>query len=57
MIVVTPKPAAGAMQETLAPVPVRQAEPKTGGSYTRNPADGSLVKNPVPVPATQPNQE
>lgn len=57
MIVVTPKPAAGAVQETLAPVPVRQAEPKAGGSYTRNPADGSLIKNPAAVPATQSNQE
>ena len=54
MNVVTTKPAA-AMQVTPAPVPVRQAEPKTGGSYTRNPVDGTLVKNPAP--ATQPNQE
>nr|WP_314634676.1 hypothetical protein [uncultured Janthinobacterium sp.] len=55
MNVVTQKPAATAVQET--PAPIRQAEPKTGGSYTRNPADGSLIKNPAPAPATQPNQE
>lgn len=54
MNVVTTKPAA-AMQVMPAPVPVRQAEPKTGGSYTRNPVDGSLVKNPAT--ATQLNQE
>ena len=53
MIVTTPKPAAATVQDT--PAPVRQAEPKTGGSYTRNPVDGSLVKNPAP--ATKPNQE
>ncbi|MGV8867638.1 MAG: hypothetical protein ACOH2S_11995 [Janthinobacterium svalbardensis] len=55
MTVVTPKPAASAVQDTPEPIPARQAEPKAGGSYTRNPADGSLVKNPAP--ATQPNQE
>lgn len=54
MNVVTPKPAAAA-QVTPAPVPVRQAEPKTGGSYTRNPATGELVKNAAP--ATPSNQE
>jgi len=43
------------VQDAPAPAPVRQAEPKTGGSYTRNPVDGSLVKNAAP--ATQPNQE
>ncbi|MGK5069204.1 hypothetical protein [Janthinobacterium sp. RT4P48] len=53
MNVVLPKPAAATAQET--PAPIRQAEPKAGGSYTRNPADGSLIKNPAP--ATQPNQE
>ncbi|MGK5024593.1 hypothetical protein [Janthinobacterium sp. RB2R34] len=54
MNVVTPKPAAAA-PVTPAPAPVRQAEPKTGGSYTRNPATGDLVKNAAP--ATQPHQE
>ncbi|MEF2265357.1 hypothetical protein V3C40_01075 [Janthinobacterium sp. LS2A] len=57
MTVVTPKPAVSAAQDTPAPIPVRQAEPKTGGSYSRNPVDGTLVKNPVPAPATQPNKE
>jgi hypothetical protein len=55
MNVVTQKPAAATVQDTSAPI--RQAEPKAGGSYTRNPADGSLIKNPAPVTATQPNQE
>lgn len=54
MNVVTPKPAA-AVQVTPAPVPVRQAEPKTGGSYTRNPATGDLVKNITPT--AQPAKE
>lgn len=51
---VTPKPVATA-QVAPAPVPVRQAEPKTGGSYTRNTATGDLVKNAAP--ATPSNQE
>nr|WP_314606560.1 hypothetical protein [uncultured Janthinobacterium sp.] len=53
MNVATPKPAA--VQVTPAPAPVRHAEPNSGGSYTRNTVDGTLVKNPAP--ATQPNQE
>lgn len=53
MNVETQKPAAAIVQDT--PAPIRQAEPKTGGSYSRNPVDGTLVKNPTP--ATQPNQE
>lgn len=53
MNAVTQKPAAAIVQDT--PAPIRQAEPKTGGSYSRNPVDGTLVKNPAP--ATQPNQE
>lgn len=53
MNAVTQKPAVAIVQDT--PAPIRQAEPKTGGSYSRNPVDGTLVKNPAP--ATQPNQE
>lgn len=52
-----PLPAAAAPAEA-APVaftPARQCEPKTGGSYTRNPATGTLVKNAAP--ATPSNQE
>ncbi|QYG07177.1 hypothetical protein [Janthinobacterium sp. PAMC25594] len=52
----TPKPpAAPAPSVAATPAPIRHAEPKTGGSYTRNPVDGSLVKNPAT--ATQLNQE
>lgn len=40
-------PAAGA--------PVHE-EPTTGGSYTRNPATGALMKN-EPQPVAQPSQE
>ena len=54
MNVATTKPAA-AMQVTPAPVPVRQAEPKTGGSYTRNLVTGALAKSAAP--ATQPAKE
>lgn len=54
MIVVTPKTAA-AVQVTPAPAPVRQAEPTAGGSYTRNPATGDLVKNMTPT--AQPAKE
>lgn len=54
MNVVTPKPVAAA-QVTPAPVPVRQAEPKSGGSYTRNPATGDLIKNITPT--AQPAKE
>lgn len=53
MNVATQKPATATVQDT--PAPIHLAEPKTGGSYSRNPVDGTLVKNPAP--ATQPNQE
>lgn len=32
-----------------APAPVRHPEPKTGGSYTRNPVTGALVKSVAPA--------
>ncbi|MGK5080472.1 hypothetical protein [Janthinobacterium sp. HLX7-2] len=37
------------------PAPIRHADPKTGGSYTRNLVTGALVKNAAP--AAQPKQE
>lgn len=33
--------------------PARQCEPKAGGSYTRIPATGALVKNDLPVPPSK----
>ncbi len=50
-----PAPAAPAETASVAFTPARQCEPKTGGSYTRIPATGALVKNEPPVP--QPKQE
>lgn len=51
-------PTAVAAPAEAAPVaftPARQCEPKSGGSYTRIPATGTLVKNDSPV--LQPKQE
>lgn len=57
MNAMTSKPLAAAPVEPApaAFTPARQCEPKTGGSYTRIPATGALVKNDTPVP--QPKQE
>lgn len=47
--------AAPAESEPVVFTPSRQCEPKSGGSYTRIPATGTLVKNDLPV--LQPKQE
>ncbi len=36
---------------------VRHAEPRVGGSFTRNPHTGALDKTEPAQPATQPDQE
>lgn len=49
-------PAAATAPTDPAPAPfspARQCEPKTGGSYTRIPATGALVKNEPPVPQSK----
>lgn len=59
MNAMTSKPLAAAAEPAeMAPAAftaARQCEPKTGGSYTRNPATGDLVKNVAP--AEQPAKE
>ncbi len=58
MNAMTSKPPVAAAPAEAAPVaftPSRQCEPKSGGSYTRIPATGTLVKNDPPV--LQPKQE
>lgn len=52
----TNKPAAAAAPVDPAPAPfspARQCEPNAGGSYTRIPATGTLVKNEQPVPQSK----
>ena len=58
MNAMTSKPPVAAAPAEAAPVaftPARRCEPKSGGSYTRIPATGTLVKNDLPV--LQPKQE
>lgn len=50
----TNKPAAAPADPAPAAfTPARQCEPKTGGSYTRIPATGTLVKNEPTVPQSK----
>lgn len=53
--ITTKPPATPDTSARATSAPITHAEPTTGGSYTRNPATGALVKNATP--AAQPAKE